>query len=133
MAIVVDEFGSTLGLVTAEDVLEQLVGELEDEFDVGRHLQPLGANGTVVMDGSVSLRDLVTQLRWKIPRESGVETLAGLVLMQLGHIPQAGESVLMDGRRFTVEAMEGNRIARVRVDQVDPVPTADEEAEEENA
>ena len=115
MAVVVDEYGSTLGVVTAEDVLEQVVGELEDEFDVGRQLAPIGSGEAMVLDGSVSLRDLVTQLRWKLPREAGVETLAGLVLWKLGHIPEAGESVVVGPQRFTVAEMEGKRIARVRV------------------
>jgi putative hemolysin len=117
IAIVVDEFGSTLGLVTAEDVLEQLVGELEDEFDVGRQLTPLTIGQSMLLEGSVSLRDLVTQMRWKLPREAGVETLAGLLLLQLGHIPQAGEVVELDGKTFTVAEMDGNRIAQVRVEQ----------------
>ncbi|MFC6647490.1 hemolysin family protein [Granulicella cerasi] len=115
MAIVVDEFGSTLGLVTAEDVLEQIVGELEDEFDVGRQLSPLPEGATIDLEGSVSLRDLVTQLRWKLPRAAGVETVAGLILMQLGHIPEVGESAVAEGRRFIVTEMDGNRIAHVRV------------------
>ena len=119
MAIVVDEFGSTLGLVTAEDVLEQVVGELEDEFDVGRQLSPLAHGEAMVLEGTVSLRDLVTQLRWKLPREAGVETVAGLVLWRLGHIPQAGESVLVNGKRFTVVEMDEKRIARVRVEASD--------------
>jgi CBS domain containing-hemolysin-like protein len=120
MAIVVDEFGSTLGLVTAEDVLEQIVGELEDEFDSGRSLSPLAVGESTVLEGSVSLRDLVTQLRWKLPREGGVETLAGLVLWKLGHIPAVGEAITVDGKRFTVAEMEGNRIARVTVEALAP-------------
>ena len=119
MAIVVDEYGSTLGLVTAEDVLEQIVGELEDEFDTGRSL-PLTTSGDgFLLDGAVSLRDLVTQLRWELPREAGVETLAGLILARLGHLPVVGESVVAEGKRFTVVAMEGKRIARVRVEPLD--------------
>jgi CBS domain containing-hemolysin-like protein len=115
MAIVVDEFGSTLGLVTAEDVIEQVVGEIEDEFDIGRQLTPLANGEAMTLDGAVPLRDLVTQLRWKLPREAGVETLAGLVLWKLGHIPEVGEQVTVSGRRFTVAEMDGKRIARVRV------------------
>ena len=120
MAIVVDEFGTTLGLVTAEDVLEQVVGELEDEFDVGRHLPPLAPGDSVVLDGGVSLRDLVTQLRWTLPRETGIETLAGLLLWKLGHIPTPGEAVLLGTKRFTVAEMDGKRIARVRVQNLAP-------------
>jgi len=118
IAIVVDEFGSTLGLVTTEDVLEQVVGEVEDEFDTGRNLPLADAGGGILLDGSASLRDLVMQLRWKLPRAAGVETLAGFLLTQLGHIPNAGEHVDFGTRRFTVMKMEGKRIARVRVDMI---------------
>jgi CBS domain containing-hemolysin-like protein len=117
IAIVVDEFGSTAGLVTAEDALEQIVGEMEDEFDVTSKTM-LTTGGMVVLDGSVTLRDLVTQMRWKMPREAGVETLAGFLLAQLGHIPRTGEFVNYGGRRFTVEEMNGNRIHRVRVEEI---------------
>jgi CBS domain containing-hemolysin-like protein len=119
IAIVVDEFGSTLGLVTAEDVLEQIVGELEDEFDTGRNLPLPAAGGGLLLDGTSSLRDLVTQLRWKFPRENGVETLAGFLLAKLGHIPKEGESVDFEGRRFAVVKMDGKRIAQIRVDPLD--------------
>ncbi len=119
MAIVVDEFGSTLGLVTAEDALEQLVGELEDEFDATKPIVTL-PNGSLVLDGSVTLRDLATQLRWELPRTQGVETLAGLMLARFGRIPQAGEAVEVEGRRFEVVAMDRHRIARVRVDPAEP-------------
>ena len=118
MAIVVDEFGSTLGLVTAEDALEQIVGELEDEFDTGRAMTAATNGSSVVLDGSVTLRDLATQLRWELPRTPGVETLAGLLLAKLGHIPEPGESLVLDGRRFEVVTMDRHRIARVRVDSV---------------
>jgi putative hemolysin len=118
IAIVVDEFGSTLGLVSAEDVLEQVVGELEDEFDVGRSLPLPARGGGLLLDGTTSLRDLVTQLRWHFPREYGVETLAGFLLVKLGHIPAVDEAVEFEGRRFTIVRMEGKRIAEVRVDPI---------------
>jgi putative hemolysin len=118
IAIVVDEFGSTLGLITAEDVLEQVVGELEDEFDTGRNLPLPAAGGGLLLDGSASLRDLVTQLHWKFPRAYGVETLAGFLLVKLGHIPSEGEQVEFGGRRFSVVLMDGQRISQVRVDPI---------------
>ena len=90
LAIAVDEYGSTVGLVTAEDAIEQLAGELEDEFDAPSHPVLSSAGGTVVMDGSVNLRDLETQMHWSLPRDGGVETLAGFVLARLGHIPNGG-------------------------------------------
>lgn len=129
IAIVVDEFGSTLGLVTAEDVLEQVVGELEDEFDLAR-TQPVAApGGGLMLDGSVSLRDLVTQLHWQLPREPGIETLAGLLLARFGHLPIPGEQVEISGRRFTVVALDRRRIARVRVEEIGPEEAAATAAE----
>ena len=120
LAVAVDEYGSIVGLVTAEDAVEQLTGEFEDEFDAPS-LSPLSsAGGAFVMDGGVNLRDLETQMHWDLPREGGVETLAGFMLVQLGHIPQVGESVIYDGRRMTVTAMDGRRIARIRVEQMMP-------------
>ena len=119
IAIVVDEFGSTLGLVTAEDALEQIVGEVHDEFDVGRSLPLPTADGGLMIDASASLRDLVTQLRWKFPREPGVETLAGFLLTQLGHIPEVGEHIDFGGRRYFIAEMKGQRIARVRIEELD--------------
>ncbi len=118
MAIVVDEYGSTVGLVTAEDAIEQLTGELEDEFDLPTRPLLATASGALLLDGGVNLRDLETQMQWKLPREGGVETLAGFLLMQLGHIPKAGESVIFEGRRLTVVEMEGRRIGKVRVERV---------------
>jgi CBS domain containing-hemolysin-like protein len=117
IAVVVDEFGSTLGMVTAEDILEQVVGELEDEFDIAKVLPLAAPGGGVLLDGSASLRDLVTQLHWKLPREAGVETLAGLLLTRLGHLPAPGESVEIDGRRFTVVEIDRRRISKVRVEE----------------
>ncbi len=119
IAVVVDEFGSTVGIVTGEDALEQIVGELEDEFDVASSVAPLSATGVVTLDGSTTLRDLGTQLRWTFPREAGVETLAGFLLAHLGHIPAPGEFLDHDGRRFTVTGMNGRRISQIRVD---PLP-----------
>jgi CBS domain containing-hemolysin-like protein len=114
IAIVVDEFGSTVGLVTAEDILEQIVGELDDEFDVRSALP--SSTGVMSLDGTTTLRDLSTQLHWTFPREAGVETLAGFLLVQLGHIPRIGESLVYDGRRYTILEMARHRISRVRVE-----------------
>jgi putative hemolysin len=115
IAIVVDEFGTTVGLVTAEDALEQIVGELEDEFDLATKFSLLSATGVMTLDGSTTLRDLGTQFHWVFPREAGVETLAGFLLAQLGHIPVVGESIEHGGRRYTVAEMAGHRISRINV------------------
>jgi putative hemolysin len=122
LAIVVDEYGSTAGLVTAEDAIEQLAGELEDEFDTPSEPVIGNAGGAVVMDGNVNLRDLETQIDWSLPRDDGVETLAGFVLARLGHIPQPGESVVYEDRRLTVVEMDARRIAKIRVEKVEGSP-----------
>ena len=116
LAIVVDEFGTTVGLVTVEDAIEQLIGEVEDEFDIAAKKVLTTATGGLVLDGSVNLRDLETQMRWSLPREGGAETLAGFMLARLGRIPHGGESLEYEGRRFTILEMSGNRISRVRVE-----------------
>ncbi len=119
MAIVVDEYGSTVGLVTAEDAIEQLTGELEDEFDDPARPVLTTASGALLLDGGANLRDLETQMQWSLPREGGVETLAGFILMRLGRIPRGGESVEFGDRRLTVVEMEGRRISRVRVEPIE--------------
>ncbi len=121
MAIVVDEFGSTAGLITVEDILEQLVGEIEDEFDVVPH-EPsaLGESKSLVLDGTVGLRDLESQYDLLLPRDAGFETLAGFMLSRLQKIPAIGDSCYYGGRRFTVQEMDGHRISRVKIDDVQP-------------
>lgn len=118
LAIVVDEFGSIVGLVTVEDAIEQLVGEVEDEFDIAARAALTSASGGVVLDGGVNLRDLETQMNWSLPRDGGVETLAGFMLTRLGKIPKSGEKVEFEGRRLTVAEMSGNRISKVLVENL---------------
>ena len=121
IAIVVDEFGSTVGLVTAEDALEQIVGELEDEFDVVPRMLPNAAQ-VMSLDGTTTLRDLTTQLRWNFSKEAGVETLAGFLLTQFGRIPTVGEQIIQDGRQYTISEMQGRRISRVLVEALSATP-----------
>ena len=116
MAIVVDEYGSTVGLVTVEDAVEQLTGELDDEFDDPARPVLTTASGALLLEGSVNLRDLETQMQWRLPREGGVETLAGFLLMRLGKIPRGGESIVFENRKMTVTEMEGRRIKQIRVE-----------------
>ena len=119
LAVVVDEFGSTSGVVTVEDVLEQLVGEIEDEFDIAPQPLPAGAT-SMVLEGAVNIRDLETQYRVLLPSDQGFETLAGFMLAQLQRIPKLGDSFEYDGRRFTVLEMENRRIARALIEAVEP-------------
>jgi putative hemolysin len=83
-----------------------------------------------MLDGTTPLRDLVTSLGWSFPRRAGIETLAGYVLAELGHLPVAGESVLRGGRRFTASEMMGRRISRVLVE--DRTGGASEQATEDD-
>ena len=124
LAVVVDEFGSTAGVISVEDVLEQLVGELEDEFDIASTQPVVGdANAPLVLDGSINIRDLETQYELKLPQDEGFETLAGFLFSRLQKMPAGGEAFDYEGRRFVVEKMDGHRIATVRIEPV-PAPPA---------
>jgi len=117
MALVVDEFGTVTGLLTVEDVLEQIVGEIEDEFDE-KLPKPHAEADQAEIDGAISILDLASVYGIELPSNAGFETIAGYMLFKLGHIPQTGESVEFDGRRFTVAAMDRNRIATVRIEKL---------------
>jgi putative hemolysin len=134
LAVVVDEFGSTAGVISVEDVLEQLVGELEDEFDVAS-VQPAvtDANAPLVLDGAVNIRDLDTQYNVKLPQDEGFETLAGFILSRLQKMPEGGEAFDFQDRRFVVEKMDGHRIATVRIEPVPEAPAAAEPAAPESS
>jgi putative hemolysin len=123
LAVVVDEFGSTAGVITVEDVLEQIVGEIEDEFDIAPPQQALVEGEiAVVLEGSVSIRDLESQYQLSLPRDSGFETLAGFILARLQRIPRQGETFEYEGHRYTVLEIEGHRIAKVKIEKLDPKP-----------
>jgi putative hemolysin len=119
MAVVVDEFGSLLGLVTMEDLLEQLVGEIHDEFDVVEKPLTL-ADGAVVFDGALNVRDLDTQYNISLPEDPAYATVGGFVMDQLGFIPRGGESFEFGPYRFTVVEMDGRRVARVKIQLIRP-------------
>ena len=120
MAMVVDEFGTILGLLTLEDILEQLVGEIHDEFDVVE--KPVvvgqGADAAMIFDASLGLRDLESQYNIVLPEDRSYATVGGFVLAQLGFIPRGGESFDFDGYRFTVVEMDRRRVARVKIQRL---------------
>jgi len=117
LAMVVDEFGTIVGMVTVEDVLEQLVGRIEDEHDE-KGGRPAAEAGDVELDGTTRIRELENEFGIAIPAEGGFETLAGFLLFRLGEIPHVGEAVEYGGRKFTVLEMDRNRISRVRIEKL---------------
>jgi CBS domain containing-hemolysin-like protein len=119
LAIVVDEYGSTVGLVTVEDALEQIVGEIEDEFDIA--VQPrLLETGELILEGGANVRDLDSHLHIRLPRDEGFETLGGFMMWRLGRLPQSGDSVEFEGRRYTVLQMQDRRVLQVKVEALAP-------------
>jgi putative hemolysin len=119
LAVVVDEFGSTAGVVTVEDILQQLVGEIEDEFDIS---DPVFAPGdsSIVLNGAVNIRDLESQYKINLPRDEGFETLAGFMLARLQRIPALGDSFEYEGRRYSVVSMDGLRVDTVKIEAPQP-------------
>jgi len=133
LAIVVDEFGTTVGLVTVEDAIEQIIGEVADEFDVAEKAVLRSASGGLILDGSVKLRDLETQMHWKLPKEGGIETLAGFLLTRFGKIPREDEATEFDGRKLTVLEMAGRRISKVMIEKIEKPESAEENVRPEKA
>ncbi len=118
MALVVDEFGTVTGLITLEDVLEQIFGEIRDEHDGAEHA-PAKFGQNLLLEGATTIRDLETRYNIALPGEAGFETLAGFLLFQFGHIPSRGESIDYGGRRFSIARMERNRIASVSIEKLE--------------
>ena len=119
IAVVVDEYGATAGLVTLEDLIEELVGEIVDEFDVeDPMIEPL-AGGNLRVNARLPLDELNELLEAELP-EGDWDTVGGLVFDLLGHVPTEGESVEVDGFRLRAEKVQGRRIGRVRVERLTP-------------
>ena len=114
LAMVVDEFGTITGLVTMEDVLEQIFGEIGDEHDVRRTPTAHGAP-IFEVEGTTSILDLASQYGIELPGDAGFETLAGFLLLRLGYIPAPGDVVTHENHTFTVLTMDRNRIGRVKI------------------
>jgi CBS domain containing-hemolysin-like protein len=120
MAMVADEFGGVAGLVTMEDLLEEVVGEIQDEHEAGPDIQEISP-GTYLVAGQIHIEDLAQRLELSWER-NGFDTVAGLIMARLGHVPRQQESVAVEGATIKVLRMEGPRILQVRVQKLDPVP-----------
>jgi CBS domain containing-hemolysin-like protein len=117
MAVVVDEYGSTAGIVTMEDMVEEIVGEIHDEHEPDRDVRE-EADGSFSLAGSLDLDRLKELIGYEVPPGTESTTVGGLITEWLGHVPRVGEEVLQDG--IIIRAMAGNdlRVDRVRVSRV---------------
>ncbi|PJI95233.1 hemolysin family protein [Luteimicrobium subarcticum] len=115
MAVVVDEYGGTSGVVTLEDVVEELVGEVSDEHDPRAAVVRRAADGSWGVPGETRPDELVEQTGVVLPESGAYETLGGLLMERLGRIPVPGDEVEVDGARLRVESMDGRRVERLRV------------------
>lgn len=125
LAIVVDEYGGTAGLVTLEDMLEELVGEIHDEFDEDQATIQRLSNGDVVVDASVNVDDINDDLDTDLP-EGQWDSLGGMVFGLLGRVPEPGDSITHQTTRIIVEQMDGHRVKRVRLVLDDPLASESE-------
>ncbi len=117
LAIVVDEYGGTAGIVTLEDLIEEVIGDIRDEYDAPGDDPQRFRGGEVEADGLLNLDEVEEQTGVALP-EGPYETLAGFVMASLGHVPRVGEAVEADGHRLEVSQLDGRRVARVRVTPV---------------
>jgi len=125
LAVIVDEYGGTAGIVTLEDLIEEVIGDIRDEYDVAEDDPLRIVGGDVEADGLLNLDEMLEQTGVRLP-DGPYETLAGYVMAQLGHLPRLGEAIEVDGHRLTVTKLDVRRVQRVRVD-----PVVNEEQDEQ--
>lgn len=121
LAVVIDEYGGTAGIVTLEDLVEEIVGDIRDEYDISDDSTKRLRSGAIVVDGLLNRDDFEDATGICLP-EGPYETAGGFILATLGHVPKVGESVEVDGARLTVMSMDVRRVDRIRVDRIAPSP-----------
>jgi putative hemolysin len=124
IAVVVDEYGGTDGIVTLEDLVEEIVGEIQDEYDVDRPRHHVDAAGSATFPGGLTIEDFAEQTGVELD-DGDYETVAGYIMARLGRMPEVGDAVLVDGYQIEVAEMEGRRITRVAV--TPPPPASDDD------
>ena len=117
MAIVIDEYGGVTGLVTIEDLIEEIVGEIRDEYDTESPVQSL-PNGTMLIDASLAIRDLNEDYGFDIEESNEYDTIGGFVISNLQRLPAVGDSYNTETRKFTIVAMKGRRILKLKAEPV---------------
>ncbi|MCK4326805.1 HlyC/CorC family transporter [bacterium] len=117
LAMVVDEYGGTAGLVTLEDLLEEIVGEIEDEYDKGKERIEILEKGIALVDGKTDIGDVNEKLDLKLPEEEGTETVAGFVVDRLGRVPKMGEELIYRGTKITVVEADRRRVIKVKIER----------------
>ncbi len=118
MAIVVNEYGSVEGLVTMEDLIEEIVGEIRDEYDIEERPVERLKDGSLAVDASLAIRDLASDWGLVLPESPEYETLGGFVLSQLQAVPRGGDIIYYGDFKFTVVDMDGRRIAKVKAERI---------------
>jgi putative hemolysin len=121
MAVVIDEYGAVSGLVTLEDLLEEIVGEIRDEYDTESPVIQL-SDGSMIIDASISVSDLLEDYEIAIPESPDYETLGGFIVTHLQRIPQTGDLIEMEGKRLKIVEMVGQRIAKVKLEKLPEKP-----------
>lgn len=113
-AIVVDEYGAQMGVVTLEDIIEEIVGDIDDEHDIAVTGVTQPGDGTYLVDGTVTIRDLNREFEWDLPDEDA-STIAGLVLHESRRIPEVGQSFMFHGFRFDIVGRQRNQVTQIRL------------------
>jgi putative hemolysin len=131
IAVVVDEYGGTAGIVTLEDLVEELIGDIRDEYDAADESAAPSLGGAIEVDGLLNIEDFAEQTGVDIP-DGPYETVAGYVMAALGRLPDEGDSVPVDGHQLEVLSLDGRRAARLRLTpevspQEPPEPSASSE------